>query len=151
MALVTGNAPKGHDSGSGIQVLDRCPSDDPIPVPEAILAPTLGNYGYNPYKLKWSRYPPISHFYFFYQKFTLFQVRVSIILTNAPFMLSLDCDHYINNSKAVREAMCFLIDPQLGKKLCMFDSHNILMASTDMIDMRTEISFSSMYVSLALS
>lgn len=33
-------------------------------------------------------------------------------------MLNLDCDHYINNSKAAREAMCFLMDPQLGKKLC---------------------------------
>lgn len=33
-------------------------------------------------------------------------------------MLNLDCDHYLNNSKAVREAMCFLMDPQFGKKLC---------------------------------
>ncbi|KAH9729166.1 cellulose synthase [Citrus sinensis] len=45
-------------------------------------------------------------------------VRVSAVLTNAPFILNLDCDHYLNNSKAVREAMCFLMDPQLGKKLC---------------------------------
>ncbi|KAK9265851.1 hypothetical protein L1049_027084 [Liquidambar formosana] len=45
-------------------------------------------------------------------------VRVSAVLTNAPFMLNLDCDHYLNNSKAIREAMCFLMDPQLGKKLC---------------------------------
>ncbi|GAV74276.1 Cellulose_synt domain-containing protein [Cephalotus follicularis] len=45
-------------------------------------------------------------------------VRVSAVLTNAPFMLNLDCDHYINNSKAVREAMCFLMDPQLRKKIC---------------------------------
>ncbi|GER46972.1 cellulose synthase [Striga asiatica] len=45
-------------------------------------------------------------------------VRVSGVLTNAPFMLNLDCDHYINNSKAVREAMCFLMDPQVGKKVC---------------------------------
>ncbi|EPS60781.1 hypothetical protein M569_14019 [Genlisea aurea] len=45
-------------------------------------------------------------------------VRVSGVLTNAPFMLNLDCDHYINNSKAVREAMCFLMDPQTGKKVC---------------------------------
>ncbi|KAF9610958.1 hypothetical protein IFM89_026046 [Coptis chinensis] len=45
-------------------------------------------------------------------------VRVSAVLTNAPFLLNLDCDHYINNSKAMREAMCFLMDPQLGKKLC---------------------------------
>lgn len=46
------------------------------------------------------------------------QIRVSGVLTNAPFMLNLDCDHYINNSKAAREAMCFLMDPQLGKKVC---------------------------------
>jgi len=46
------------------------------------------------------------------------QVRVSAVLTNAPFMLNLDCDHYVNNSKAAREAMCFLMDPQIGKKVC---------------------------------
>nr|AGX27219.1 cellulose synthase 7 [Populus tomentosa]AGX27225.1 cellulose synthase 7 [Populus tomentosa]AGX27228.1 cellulose synthase 7 [Populus tomentosa] len=45
-------------------------------------------------------------------------IRVSAVLTNAPFMLNLDCDHYINNSKAVREAMCFLMDPQIGKRVC---------------------------------
>ncbi|KAK8948318.1 Cellulose synthase A catalytic subunit 4 [UDP-forming] [Platanthera guangdongensis] len=45
-------------------------------------------------------------------------VRCSAVLTNAPFILNLDCDHYINNSNAIREAMCFLMDPQLGKKLC---------------------------------
>ncbi|KAL8494474.1 hypothetical protein ACS0TY_025324 [Phlomoides rotata] len=45
-------------------------------------------------------------------------IRVSAVLSNAPFMLNLDCDHYVNNSKAVREAMCFLMDPQVGKKLC---------------------------------
>ncbi|KAK2646784.1 hypothetical protein Ddye_021979 [Dipteronia dyeriana] len=45
-------------------------------------------------------------------------VRVSGVLTNAPFMLNLDCDHYVNNSKAVREAMCFLMDPQVGKRVC---------------------------------
>ncbi|RWW85329.1 hypothetical protein BHE74_00005975 [Ensete ventricosum] len=45
-------------------------------------------------------------------------IRVSAVLTNAPFMLNLDCDHYINNSKAIREAMCFLMDPQIGKRIC---------------------------------
>ncbi|XP_065874474.1 cellulose synthase A catalytic subunit 4 [UDP-forming] [Euphorbia lathyris] len=45
-------------------------------------------------------------------------IRVSAVLTNAPFMLNLDCDHYLNNSKSAREAMCFLMDPQLGKKVC---------------------------------
>lgn len=46
------------------------------------------------------------------------QVRVSAVLTNGPFMLNLDCDHYINNSKALREAMCFMMDPNLGKYCC---------------------------------
>ncbi|KAB1670379.1 hypothetical protein ES319_1Z172700v1 [Gossypium barbadense] len=45
-------------------------------------------------------------------------VRVSAVLTNAPFILNLDCDHYVNNSKAVREAMCFLMDPQVGRDVC---------------------------------
>ncbi|KAG2697927.1 hypothetical protein I3760_07G128300 [Carya illinoinensis] len=45
-------------------------------------------------------------------------VRVSAVLTNAPYLLNLDCDHYINNSKALRESMCFLMDPLLGKRVC---------------------------------
>jgi cellulose synthase A len=45
-------------------------------------------------------------------------VRVSAVLTNAPFILNLDCDHYVNNSKAVREAMCFLMDPVVGQDVC---------------------------------
>lgn len=45
-------------------------------------------------------------------------MRVSAVLTNGPFILNLDCDHYINNSKALREAMCFLMDPNLGKQVC---------------------------------
>ncbi|CAA3010327.1 cellulose synthase A catalytic subunit 2 [UDP-forming]-like [Olea europaea subsp. europaea] len=45
-------------------------------------------------------------------------VRVSAVLSNAPFLLNVDCDHYINNSKALREAMCFMMDPTSGKKVC---------------------------------
>lgn len=45
-------------------------------------------------------------------------MRVSAVLTNAPFILNLDCDHYVNNSKAVREAMCFLMDPVVGQDVC---------------------------------
>ncbi|KAI4380528.1 hypothetical protein MLD38_006706 [Melastoma candidum] len=45
-------------------------------------------------------------------------IRVSGVLTNAPFVLNLDYDQYINNSKAIREAMCFLMDPRVGKKVC---------------------------------
>ncbi|XP_051125154.1 probable cellulose synthase A catalytic subunit 6 [UDP-forming] [Andrographis paniculata] len=45
-------------------------------------------------------------------------VRVSGILTNAPYLLHLDSDHYVNNSKALREAMCFMMDPLIGKKVC---------------------------------
>ncbi|KAK7245531.1 hypothetical protein RIF29_40377 [Crotalaria pallida] len=45
-------------------------------------------------------------------------VRVSAILTNAPYILNLDCDHYVNNSNAVREAMCFMMDPQVGSDVC---------------------------------
>ena len=46
------------------------------------------------------------------------KVRVSAIITNAPYLLNVDCDHYINNSKALRESMCFMMDPTSGKKIC---------------------------------
>ncbi|XP_058072785.1 cellulose synthase A catalytic subunit 3 [UDP-forming]-like isoform X2 [Magnolia sinica] len=45
-------------------------------------------------------------------------VRVSAVLTNGSYLLNLDCDHYVNNSQALREAMCFLMDPNLGKSVC---------------------------------
>ncbi|CAE6093284.1 unnamed protein product [Arabidopsis arenosa] len=32
-------------------------------------------------------------------------IRVSGVLSNAPYLLNVDCDHYINNSKALREAI----------------------------------------------
>ncbi|CAI7913683.1 unnamed protein product [Closterium sp. NIES-54] len=45
-------------------------------------------------------------------------VRVAAVLTNAPYILNLDCDHYLNNSRALREAMCFMMDPNVGKRCC---------------------------------
>ncbi|MCD9645665.1 Cellulose synthase A catalytic subunit 2 [Datura stramonium] len=45
-------------------------------------------------------------------------MRVSAVISNAPYLLNVDCDHYINNSKALREAMCFMMDPTIGKKIC---------------------------------
>jgi cellulose synthase A len=54
----------------------------------------------------------------FSDKLSSFPVRVSAVLTNAPYMLNLDCDHYINNSQAIREAMCFMMDPTVGKRCC---------------------------------
>lgn len=32
------------------------------------------------------------------------------------YILNVDCDHYFNNSKALWEAMCFMMDPALGNK-----------------------------------
>ncbi|KAK9932718.1 hypothetical protein M0R45_019943 [Rubus argutus] len=45
-------------------------------------------------------------------------IRVSAVLTNGAYLLNVDCDHYFNNSKAVKEAMCFMMDPAYGKKTC---------------------------------
>lgn len=44
-------------------------------------------------------------------------VRASAILSNGPFILNLDCDHYINNSMAIREGMCFMMD-RGGDRVC---------------------------------
>ncbi|CAD5331906.1 unnamed protein product [Arabidopsis thaliana] len=44
-------------------------------------------------------------------------VRASAIMSNGPFILNLDCDHYIYNSEALREGMCFMMD-RGGDRLC---------------------------------
>lgn len=45
-------------------------------------------------------------------------IRVSAVLTNGAYMLNVDCDHYFNISKALKEAMCFMRDPAYAKKTC---------------------------------
>ncbi|KAJ8774068.1 hypothetical protein K2173_009499 [Erythroxylum novogranatense] len=44
-------------------------------------------------------------------------VRASALMSNGPFILNLDCDHYIFNSKALREGMCFMMDSH-GDGIC---------------------------------
>ncbi|ESW25288.1 hypothetical protein PHAVU_003G023000 [Phaseolus vulgaris] len=44
-------------------------------------------------------------------------VRASAILSNGPFILNLDCDHYFYNSLALREGMCFMMD-RGGDRVC---------------------------------
>uniref|UniRef100_A0A7C9DX19 Cellulose synthase (UDP-forming) n=1 Tax=Opuntia streptacantha TaxID=393608 RepID=A0A7C9DX19_OPUST len=44
-------------------------------------------------------------------------VRASAIMSNGPFILNLDCDHYIYNSQAMREGMCFMMD-RGGDRIC---------------------------------
>jgi mixed-linked glucan synthase len=42
-------------------------------------------------------------------------LRVSALLSNAPFVINFDCDHYINNSQAFHGALCFMLDPGFGQ------------------------------------
>ncbi|CAA2992695.1 cellulose synthase D3 [Olea europaea subsp. europaea] len=44
-------------------------------------------------------------------------VRASAIMSNGPFILNLDCDHYIYNSQAIREGLCFMMD-RGGDRIC---------------------------------
>ncbi|KAL3812365.1 hypothetical protein ACJIZ3_013633 [Penstemon smallii] len=44
-------------------------------------------------------------------------VRASAILSNGPFILNLDCDHYVYNSFCIREGMCYMMD-RGGDRIC---------------------------------
>ncbi|VAI14189.1 unnamed protein product [Triticum turgidum subsp. durum] len=44
-------------------------------------------------------------------------VRTSAIMSNGPFILNLDCDHYVHNSAALREGMCYMLD-RGGDRVC---------------------------------
>ncbi|KAL6657836.1 hypothetical protein ACP70R_005616 [Stipagrostis hirtigluma subsp. patula] len=41
-------------------------------------------------------------------------LHISALLSNSPFVINFDCDHYINNSQALRAAMCFMLDSREG-------------------------------------
>ncbi|KAJ4831923.1 hypothetical protein Tsubulata_043807 [Turnera subulata] len=42
--------------------------------------------------------------------------RVSGLLTNAPYMLNVDCDNFVNNPQTVRHAMCFFLGSDNDKE-----------------------------------
>ncbi|KAK2649250.1 hypothetical protein Ddye_016739 [Dipteronia dyeriana] len=45
-------------------------------------------------------------------------IRVSGLMTNAPFMLNVDCDMFVNNPRVVNQAMCLLLGSK--EKDCAF-------------------------------
>ncbi|KAK9665738.1 hypothetical protein RND81_14G132700 [Saponaria officinalis] len=44
-------------------------------------------------------------------------VRVSGLISNAPYILKMDCDMCSNDPSSARQAMCFHLDPKLSKSL----------------------------------
>ena len=42
------------------------------------------------------------------------QIRVSSEISNAPFILNLDCDMYANDVDTIQEALCFFMDEKRG-------------------------------------
>lgn len=40
----------------------------------------------------------------------MLQIRVSSEISNAPFILNLDCDMYSNNPDTIKESLCFFLD-----------------------------------------
>jgi hypothetical protein len=45
-------------------------------------------------------------------------VRASAVMSNAPFVLNLDCDHYVHNPAALRAGVCFMLDAAGGQEVC---------------------------------
>ena len=45
------------------------------------------------------------------------QIRVSSEISNAPFILNLDCDMYSNNADTIQEILCFFLDETKGQDI----------------------------------
>ncbi|ESW21985.1 hypothetical protein PHAVU_005G116700 [Phaseolus vulgaris] len=43
--------------------------------------------------------------------------RISGLMTNAPYILNVDCDMYVNNPKIAQHALCILLDPKGEKEV----------------------------------
>ncbi|KAL3812501.1 hypothetical protein ACJIZ3_013769 [Penstemon smallii] len=44
-------------------------------------------------------------------------LRVSAVISNAPYFLVLDCDMYCGDPTSARQAMCFYLDPKIAPKI----------------------------------
>ncbi|KAL3626393.1 hypothetical protein CASFOL_029942 [Castilleja foliolosa] len=44
-------------------------------------------------------------------------LRVSALISNAPYFLVLDCDMYCYDPSSARQAMCFYLDPKISSKI----------------------------------
>ncbi|XVE62570.1 hypothetical protein DITRI_Ditri06bG0128700 [Diplodiscus trichospermus] len=44
-------------------------------------------------------------------------IRVSSSISNAQFILNVDCDMYSNNSESIRDALCFFLDEEKGREI----------------------------------
>ncbi|KAF2288938.1 hypothetical protein GH714_022916 [Hevea brasiliensis] len=44
-------------------------------------------------------------------------IRVASEISNGPIILNLDCDMYVNDSDAIREALCFFMDEEKGHEI----------------------------------
>ena len=54
----------------------------------------------------------LNHCYLYHE-----QTRVSGVMTNAPFILNVDCDMYVHNPKIVLHALCILLDSKGEKEV----------------------------------
>ncbi|CAL5063861.1 unnamed protein product [Urochloa decumbens] len=51
------------------------------------------------------------------EEWSFVKIRVSSVISNSPIILNVDCDMYSNNSDAIRDAMCFFLDQEMGHKI----------------------------------
>ncbi|KFK31111.1 hypothetical protein AALP_AA6G069500, partial [Arabis alpina] len=49
-----------------------------------------------------------------------FLLRVSGLMTNAPYMLNVDCDMYANEANVIRQAMCIFLQESTNQNHCAF-------------------------------
>ncbi|KAK6138743.1 hypothetical protein DH2020_027519 [Rehmannia glutinosa] len=63
-------------------------------------------------------------------------LRVSAMISNAPYFIVLDCDHYCNDPTSARQAMCFYFDPEISSKLAwvQFPQHFHNISEHDLYD-----------------
>ncbi|XP_057959552.1 cellulose synthase-like protein G3 [Malania oleifera] len=89
-----------------VQVMNNCTTD--APDTERAEMPLL---------IYVSREKKLSHPHHFKAGALNVLLRVSGIISNAPYILVLDCDMYSNDPTSARQAMCFHLDPKMSPSL----------------------------------
>ncbi|KAL2463715.1 Cellulose synthase-like protein G1 [Forsythia ovata] len=74
-------------------------------------------------------------------------LRVSGIMSNAPYVLVLDCDMYCNDPSSAKQAMCFHLDPNISSSLSYIQYPQIFynVSKNDIYDGQARAAYKTKY------
>ncbi|XP_076890728.1 quillaic acid 3-O-glycosyltransferase CSL1-like [Bidens hawaiensis] len=136
---------------TNISESERCiPNKDHSTVIEVMVDESTHNQRKMPLLVYVSREKRPSHPHNFKAGALNVLLRVSILISNSPYILGLDCDMYCNDKNSARQAMCYHLDPNLSSSLAFVQFpqtfHNT--SKYDIYDSQLRSTFKTLWIGM---